>query len=305
MTAQAGNSEPAPRRRAADHDASAPDAAGLLDRWLPTPLLRVSALLHVAALASLVVAPRRWRWAVAAAAADHAVLLAASLSPRSTLLGPNLNRLPASDGTVGDGAVVLSFDDGPDPEATPRVLDLLASAGARASFFVIGRRAAAHPELVRRIAAEGHCVENHTWSHPPGFAFGGPGAMGREIDRAQRILGDLAGRPPVWFRAPAGMRNPLLAGVLARRGLSLASWTRRGFDTVDPRPRRVARRLTRDLAAGDVLLLHDGAAGAPGARRAGSGHVAVEALPAVLATLRRRGLATVPLPDPPPSGSST
>jgi peptidoglycan/xylan/chitin deacetylase (PgdA/CDA1 family) len=192
----------------------------------------------------------------------------------------------------------LTFDDGPDPAVTPRLLDLLDDAGARATFFVIGRRAEAHPRLTAEIADRGHRVENHTYSHHPTFAFSGPGGLGREIDRAQRAVTALTGRTPVWFRAPAGMRNPLLGGVLARRGLALASWTRRPFDRATREPRRIVGRLTRSLAAGDVLLLHDG-----GSLTAPSGRPAVlEALPQLLAALAREELLPVPLP-PPPAGT--
>jgi len=265
-------------------------------RWLPTPLLRASALAHLAALGLLLVRPRSWRLALGVAVADHLVLLAASLTPGSALLGSNLRHLGAAAARRGE--VALTFDDGPDPRVTPRVLDLLEAAGARASFFLIGHRAAAHPDLAREIARRGHRIENHTWSHPHGFAFGGPAAMGQEIDRAQRLLTDLGGRPPAWFRPPAGIRNPMLAGVLAPRHLGLASWTRRGFDGVRADPGAVARRLTRGLAGGDVLLLHDGSSlvGADG-RQAGT---VLAALPRVLDSLGRRGLTAVPLPDRPP-----
>lgn len=280
-------------RPAADRRPDRPDAgAGALERWLPTPLLKGSALLHLAALGLLVAAPRHWRWALGAAVADHLAMLSASLSPRSPLLGPLLTRLPP--GAADRGDVALTLDDGPDPEVTPRVLDLLDRASARASFFLVGRRAAAHPTLAREIARRGHRVENHTWSHRHHFAFHGPRGLGREVDRAQELLADLTGRPPAWFRPPAGMRNPLLAGVLAERGLGLASWTRRGFDRVSRDPGRVTRRLTRHLASGDVLLLHD--AGTP--RSQNGAPVVLEALPALLDTLRTRGLRAVPLPEP-------
>lgn len=287
----------------ADPGTGQPPGAGGMgwEGWLPTPFLRASVLAHLAALGLLLVRPKSWRLALGLAAADHLLLLAASLTPRSPLLGPNLRSL-APD-AAARGEVALTFDDGPDPGVTPRVLDLLDAAGARASFFLIGRRAAAHPGLAREIARRGHRVENHTWSHPNGFALTGPGAMGREIDRAQRLLTELTGRRPAWFRPPAGMRSPLLAGVLARRGLGLASWTRRGFDAVHADPGAVARRLTRGLAAGDVLLLHDGSSfGSPAGRQAGT---VLSALPRVLDSLDRRGLTAVPLPEATTDGPPT
>lgn len=265
-------------------------------RWLPTPLARGSALVHLAALA--LVAAGRWRWGAAAVLADHAVLFAAGLAPRSGLLGPVVTRLPAA--AAARGEVALTFDDGPDPAATPAVLDLLDGAGHRASFFLVGRRAERHPGLAAEIAARGHAVENHTFRHAPGFAFLGPRRMAAEIDRAQATLAALAGRPPAWFRPVAGIRNPWMGPLVAARGLGIATWTRRGFDTVVGDAARVAARLTTGLAAGDVLLLHDGAA----ARTAAGRPVAVAALPAVLAALDERGLRGVPLPHPAAAGAA-
>lgn len=221
-----------------------------------------------------------------------AVTAVGCLSPRSPLPGPVVYRLPEADRRAG--RVALTFDDGPDPAVTPRVLDLLDRHGARASFFVVGERAAAHPELLAEIARRGHRIENHTHRHRAGFAFLGPEAAGSEIDRAQRIIEALAGRQPGYFRPVAGMRNPWLADVLAARGLTCATWTRRGFDTVDGDPRRVAGRLLGGLAAGDVLVFHDGAS----ARDRAGRPVVWEALERVLAVLKRRGLAGVPLPEP-------
>ena len=122
--------------------------------------------------------------------------------------------------------------------------------------------------------------------------------LGRaEILAAQHSLQRTAGRPPRYFRAPAGLRNPFLEPVLAALGLHLASWTRRGFDTRSGDPDRVLARLLRRLAAGDILLLHDGHA----ARDAGSGRpVILTVLPRLLAALDAAGLAAVPLPDAPP-----
>jgi peptidoglycan/xylan/chitin deacetylase (PgdA/CDA1 family) len=266
-----------------------------IGRWLPSGFLKLSAGLHVGALAAVAAAPRLWPAALAVLAADHLTASAAGLVPRSRLLGPNLRRLPAGAGGAARAEVGLTFDDGPDPEVTPAVLERLDRRGHRASFFLIGRRAAAHPELVAEIVRRGHRVENHTWSHPNGFALLGPRAATAEIDRAQEALARLAGAPPGWFRPPAGLRSPWLEPLLARRGLNLASWTRRGYDTVSADPARVAARLTRGLAAGDLLLLHDGSS----ARGPGGAPVVLAALDRLLDALDDRGLAAVPLPAPP------
>jgi len=240
-------------------------------------VLTASFGLHALAAASIAVAPDTWPWALGAIALNHAGLTAAGLWPRSRLLGPNLTRLPAPAAERRQFA--LTLDDGPDAEVTPRVLDLLDAHGVRATFFCIAQRAAQHPALVRDIVARGHDVQNHSHAHRHNFSLSGPGALRREIERAQQVLAELTGQRPHCFRAPAGLRNPFLDPVLHRLGLHLVSWTRRGFDTVTADPQRVLARLTHGMAPGDIVLLHDGHA-----RRAPNGQpVVLEVLPRLLA----------------------
>ncbi|MBY6261095.1 polysaccharide deacetylase family protein [Azospirillum sp. 412522] len=258
-------------------------------RWTAAPLLRASAALHVAAATGIAAMPAAWPWALAAVAGNHALLGAIGLWPRSSLLGPNLRRLPAEN--ERQGQVGLCFDDGPDPEVTPVVLDQLDRADAKASFFCIADRAARHPDLIDTIVRRGHTVENHSWHHSHRFAAMGIRAIRREVGEAQRILGDLAGRPPRFFKPPAGLRNPLLEPVLAGLGLRLATWTRRGYDAVRRDPAEVERRLVRRLGAGDLLMLHDGSA----ARGDDGRPVVLTVLPRLLDTLAAHGLTAVSL----------
>jgi peptidoglycan-N-acetylglucosamine deacetylase len=256
--------------------------------WRPTPLVAGSVGLHVAGAAALALAPHAWPVICGTLFANHVVLATHSLWPQSSWIGPALSRLPADAARRGE--VALTFDDGPDPEVTPRVLDLLDQAGARASFFCIGRRVAAHPEIVQEIVRRGHQVENHTWSHPHLFACYGPASQRQEVEKAQDVIADAAGRPPAFFRSPAGFRNLFLDRELSAAGLTLAAWTRRGYDTVESDPAKVAERLLRGLAPGDVLLLHDGST-----LRDGGNRVALEALPRVLDGLASHGMRSVPI----------
>jgi len=249
--------------------------------------MRGSLALHGAAAATLVVRPAAWPWALGAVVADHLAITAAGLVPRSRWLGPNLTRLPDSAGA----AVALTVDDGPDPEVTPQVLDLLAAAGVRATFFCIGSRVRQHPALAREIVARGHTVENHSEHHLHRFSLLGPRAMAAEVLRAQDSIGSVTGRVPRFFRAPAGLRNPFLTPALARGGLQLVSWTRRGFDTLTADPGLILARLTHHLGAGDILLVHDGHA----ARRGTSAPAVLSVLPQLLRTLAGRQLRTVTL----------
>jgi len=266
-----------------------PAAAPRARPWQPYAALKASALVHAGGLAAFAAAPELWPAALGAIAANHAVLFAASFAPRSRLLGPNLTRLPPESARRGE--IALTFDDGPDPEVTPRVLDLLDRAGAHATFFCVGKRAAAQGALVRELVRRGHAVENHSQRHSSAFGWYGPARLRREIAAAQGTLASLTGRAPAFFRAPFGVRNPFVDAVLARLGLAYVSWTRRGYDTVDGDAARVAARLAGRLEAGDVLVLHDGVA--TGARRARP--AVLEALPQLLEAVARRGLRPVTL----------
>lgn len=259
--------------------------------WKPTLAIKATLAVHAAAGAGCVLAPAIWPWAVGALVINHAIITTAGLLPRTTLLGPNLNRLP--DDAVTRREVAITIDDGPDPEVTPRVLDLLDAANAKATFFCIGWRARENPALCREIVARGHRVENHGDSHSKAFAFFGPGRMKADIAAAQATFAEITGQPPRYFRATAGLRNPFLDAVLHNLGLKLASWTRRPYDTRCSDPETVFRRLSRDLGPGDILLLHDGHA----ARTADGQPVILAVLPRLITALRQHSLNPVTLPD--------
>lgn len=247
--------------------------------------------MHVAAIGAGALVPGAMPWAIGAVVLNHALITGAGLTPRSSLLGPNVTRLPDAAGARRE--VAITIDDGPEPEVTPRVLDLLDAHGQRATFFCIAERVLAHPALAREIVARGHSIQNHTARHRHNFSFLGPRGFASEIARAQEILTETTGQRPTCFRAPAGLRNPFLEPVLHRLGLSLVSWTRRGFDTREGDPAKVMARLARNLQARDILLLHDGNA----ARTPEGNPVLLEVLPLLLERLRAEGLSAVTLPE--------
>lgn len=258
-----------------------------MNSWRPTPLLYVSAAAHAGAAAWALSRPQAWPWALALVVANHAVLAGAGLWPRSTLLGSNWTRLPGEGGK----AVAITIDDGPDPQVTPQVLSLLDKTGARATFFCVGERVLEHAELAREIVKRGHTIENHSQRHRHNFSLLGYSGMRQEIVRAQESIESVTGERPRFFRAPAGLRNPFLDPVLTHLGLQLASWTRRGFDTVNSDAATVYRRLAEPLEAGDILLLHDGNA----ARDRGGAPVVLAVLERLLETLEQRSLRAVTL----------
>lgn len=260
-------------------------------RWHGPVLVKASLACHVGAVLAVVVESALWPWAAGLVVLDHLLLVFGVLSPRSSWLGANMRRLP--DAAVRRREVALTLDDGPDPQVTPVVLNLLDAYGAKVTFFCIGEQAARHPQLVREILARGHSVQNHTHRHSHTFSFNGPERAAQEVDRSQDTLARLTGERPQFFRAPAGFRNMFLAPVLHERGLRLVSWTRRGFDTVRRDPADVLQRLTRRLAPGDILLLHDrGSALAPSGKP-----VVLEVLPPLLQRLQQMNLKAVTLPQ--------
>ena len=258
-------------------------------------MIRASLALHAGAIGAVIIRPHWWPWALSAVVADHLLLTASGLWPRSHLLGPNWTHLPPLAGVPAPGApraaVAITIDDGPDPEVTSRVLDLLDEHEARATFFCIGERVDRHPALARAIVARQHEIGNHTYRHLMRFSLLGPRGLAQEIGRAQEAIGTATGEVARFFRAPAGLRNPFLEPVLRRANLQLVSWTRRGFDTVSGSAGRVLDSLTRDLQGGDILLLHDGHA----ARTSSGSPVILEVLPRLLQALAAAQLTPITL----------
>jgi len=233
--------------------------------------------------------PSMWLLGLVLLAANHLLLTAVGLWPRSRALGENWVRLPLA--AEKSGQIAITIDDGPDPELTPQVLDLLDRYQAQATFFCIGSEAERHPELCREIVRRGHAVENHSQQHQHRFAALSFGRMAREVAAGQATLAQITGQAPLFFRAPAGLRSPFLDPILARQGLTLASWTRRGYDTRNTDAADVLRRLTSNLAAGDILLLHDGHA----ARSADGVPIILTVLPRLLDTIQAKNLRPVTL----------
>jgi peptidoglycan/xylan/chitin deacetylase (PgdA/CDA1 family) len=199
------------------------------------------------------------------------------LHPRSRWLVDNRSQVVCN----GRACVALTFDDGPDPVTTPRVLDVLREKQVRATFFVVGKRAEQHPDLVRRALAEGHLVENHTWSHSPLFCFLTPGRLRAEIEKCAETLAAIGGSRPRYFRSPVGLRHALLRPYLRRAGLEYISWKVKSYDTLNVKSGTLAGRILNKVMPGDIVLLHD--------YRAGGVDVLLGVLPKVIDELRARG----------------
>lgn len=184
--------------------------------------------------------------------------------------------------------VCLTFDDGPDPRWTPRILEILAQANARATFFLVGRRALVHPALVRRVLAGGHLLGNHSFSHRHPWTMTARAAR-EEVRAGAAAIADLAGQAPQFFRPPHGRLRRCMIEEAEHGGQQLVLWSRSAIDWGPfGRARAIARRLAA-TRAGDIVLMHDGGWGINRPREL------IEVLPAFLVTLGRRGLVPGPL----------
>jgi peptidoglycan-N-acetylglucosamine deacetylase len=186
--------------------------------------------------------------------------------------------------------VALTFDDGPSPEHTPRVLDLLDEAGVKATFFVIGVKAAAHPELVRAIVARGHAVGIHGHTHDRLLTLRSPETVGDDLGEAVATVEAITGERPTLFRPPVGLTSPRIARALEWFDLVVVGWSVRGLDGLaGARPERVAERVVPRLADGAIVLLHDAA------EHDDHCPASLAALPRILAAMRTRDLEGVRL----------
>jgi len=266
-----------------------PEAHLPTPRWRASPLILASAVLHALLFVVVVVAPQQWPWVLGTIVANHALLTLFGLWPRSHALGHNWTRLPQA--ATARHEIALTLDDGPDPDVTPQVLEILDRFGVKATFFCIGEKAARYPDICRAIVRRGHAIENHSQHHRWHFSLLGLGGFRREVRAAQDTLTTITGQRPLFFRAPAGLRNPLLDPVLTRLGLQLATWSTRAFDTRNGDAGRVKARLLGGLRAGAILLLHDGNA----ARTPAGSPVVLDVLPALLEAGKVAGLRWVTL----------
>lgn len=167
-------------------------------------------------------------------------------------------KAPGLETAPTGSAAVLSFDDGPDPECTPAVLDALEAAGAKATFFVLGVHAQESPELLRRMIEDGHEVALHGMRHRRHDLLSTEDAEA-ELTAGIGAIESAAGGRPAWYRPPFGSSSPALAEICSDLGLRLAYWSAWGQDWEDSRPARIAGLVARDLRPGAIVLLHDSA----------------------------------------------
>jgi peptidoglycan-N-acetylglucosamine deacetylase len=192
-------------------------------------------------------------WGLCILFAAHLLLILCTFVPSLQQFGPVVTKYSTPARTVW-----LTIDDGPDPQTTPQVLALLEKYGARATFFLIGTKAAKYPSLTHMILAAGHSIGNHTQTHPK-FSFWrlGPNELAREVDGFESTLSSLGLPAPIWFRAPVGIKNPFLHPILAARGLQLIGWNARAFDTQIDDSEKIVDRIKRSTRSGTIILFHE------------------------------------------------
>ncbi len=176
-------------------------------------------------------------------------------APSVQWLVPTVHR-----GEPGRNVVAFTFDDGPDEAFTPRVLERLAAHGAKATFFVVGSRTDAHPELARRALREGHELGSHSYSHALSFHFSRARVIAKEIQDGIEAVARATGTTPRYFRPPQGLRIPTLRDALGELASPpiCVTWTARGLDTMSSSSDAIVRRLAPSMKDGAILTLHDG-----------------------------------------------
>ena len=180
------------------------------------------------------------------------------------------------------GELALTFDDGPNPAWTPRLLDILAEHNVHATFFMLGKVVKAERALARRVAEAGHLIGNHSWSHPDLARSANPKVLD-ELTRTSDILADIAGKPVRFFRPPYGSRSPYVLKLARQIGLIPVTWNAMTDDWKEPSAEKIAQNLIRKIGSNQQrglatnIVLHDGSHHDPAADR-GPSIAAVEKL---------------------------
>jgi len=190
----------------------------------------------------------------AAGIAAVGVLAHGTWHRNSPVFGRALGRLPLRG---GERLAALTFDDGPNPDATPRILDALAATGTTATFFLLGRHVERWPELAHRVAAEGHVVGNHGWHHRK-LHTQSPASVRRDLELGTAAIIGATGVRPEVFRAPHGFRAPWVSSIARSLGQRTIGWSLGVWDSARPGVDAIVERTVNGTRPGSILLLHDG-----------------------------------------------
>jgi peptidoglycan/xylan/chitin deacetylase (PgdA/CDA1 family) len=249
-------------------------------------LFVASTLAAVSTTVGVTVAGFRGVWLAAGVALAYAaIVLWGVMDQRLAMFGPILGRLPADGNTIA-----LTFDDGPDPATTRAVLDTLARFGAIATFFVLGEKVRAAPDVLRAIARAGHTIGIHGDWHDRLLSLRSPKRIMAELESARASVAEITGEKPILFRPPVGHVSPRTALAARQLGLTIVGWSVRGRDGLSSTSvADVERRICAGLRPGAIVLLHDAA------ERGDRTPAGIAALPAILEEATRAGLRCVAL----------
>src|SRR5690606_1513108 len=225
--------------------------------------------------------------AIAAVVADVTLATAGVLIPQWEMYADVLSRFPAETERIA-----LTFDDGPSPDTTPRVLDLLRARGHRATFFVVGKKVERHPEIVQRMRADGHGIGLHGYAHHRSYSLRPPAFVEQDVRRTQEAVAAAAGVRPTILRPPVGYVSSRTALGARRAGVVLVAWSARAIDGLKRTAAdQVVRRVAAGLRPGAIVMLHDAA------EREDFTPAALEALPRILDLIDERGLKTATIEE--------
>jgi peptidoglycan/xylan/chitin deacetylase (PgdA/CDA1 family) len=248
---------------------------------LKSMLVKIPALVAVVAILTVGRGPGAWGAAALVVVLAATVLLWPVFDVNSSVWAPTRSRAARPS-----RAVALTFDDGPDPNFTPRVLDILAAKRVSAAFFVVGEHVRANPQVLERIVSAGHVVGNHTDRHRSWFHFLLWGGARREVAACDEAIHAAIGRVPRLFRSPQGFKNPALGDVLRAMEFVTVGWRVRGLDAIERDAEKIVRRIVSAAAPGDIVQMHDGST-AFGRR---DRRAMLDALPLIIDRLRGAGL---------------
>ncbi len=181
--------------------------------------------------------------------------------------------------------VTLTFDDGPHPEITPKILEVLSKENIKASFFLIGKNAEQYPSLVNEIINQGHVVANHSYCHQNSLGFFNEAKLRRDFEKCNNIITKITGRQPAFFRPPFGVTNPRFANVLAKLNMVSIGWSIRSLDTIITSTEALLKKIVPSLKRGSIILLHD------------TQQVTLDVLPQLIQHCKNNNIKIVSLPE--------
>ncbi|MCX6285743.1 MAG: polysaccharide deacetylase family protein [Bacteroidetes bacterium] len=190
-----------------------------------------------------------------------------------------------SNGKTEKKILSLTFDDGPDAETTPQILDILAKFEIKAAFFIIGRKISGNEEILKKLAAESHIIGNHSWSHSYLWDLYSSLRMADDIERNILETERITGKRMKFFRPPYGVINPMVAKAIHKTGVKVVAWSFRSFDTTATNPSSLLNKAITKTKPGDIMLFHD------------SSVLTAGILEKIIVSLQERGFSFIPLDE--------